>query len=275
MADNTKTPLVTNDPLTYLIKGIKGDMQERTFVRGTDVLATKTDRGTQFSIHPKFKYSPNYMNYVGEWNVSSSYNVNDVVSVFAQKVGDDPTKSPQELLEEQLNILFGDLGFLVKTYKPYTNPTGDDIEVYVGTYSPPNIPAGNNPLNAFYPIYVPKVIPTPGSYICVAPVPSLTYLVELIVGGVFGGDPFGSNIVSSQLVSYARLNLPFSVLTPPPFDLPNGFIDFNYLPKYPEDKVIPSNFNINAIRTASGSYWRYLGAFEGGDDGSSCQCRYH
>ena len=274
MADNTKTPLITSDPLSYFAKGVKGDMEERTFVRGTDVLATKTGKGTQFSIHPKFKYSPNYMNYVGDWNVSSSYNVNDVVSVFAQKVGDDPTKSPQELLEEQLNILFGDLGFLVKTYKPYTNPTGDDIEVYVGLYTPPNIPIGSNPGNVNYPIYVPKVIPTPGSYVCVAPVPSLTYFVEIVVGGIFGGDPFGSNIIPSNFVSYARLNLPFDVLSNPP-NIPNGIYDFNYLPKYPEDKVIPTHFNKHDVSTASGSYWRYLGAFEGGDDGSSCQCRYH
>src|ERR1051326_3452797 len=101
MQNSIKDVLITNDPFSYWAGRVKDNIDERTPVSSTDILTTTTTRGTKFNIHPKYKLNPNYLKYVGDWNISASYDVNDVVSVFE---GSD--KTPTTLLEEQLDSFF-------------------------------------------------------------------------------------------------------------------------------------------------------------------------
>lgn len=260
MANSTKTPLITSDPLSYLVKGIKNDIDGNTLVSSTDFNIKKSPKGSQLAIHPKFKYSPNYMNYVGDWNISSSYNVNDVVNVFDVKVGDDATKSATELLEDQLTYFFRPLGFVEETF---VAEDGEQIQVYRGRYTPPQVVAGEDD----YIILIPKIIPTPGTYICVAPVPPLALIYDLFAAGVFTGAVLQSR---STLGLYARFNFENFVIGG--VTINTGFLNINYFPHHPELPTTP-HLNVNNLNTATGSYWRMLSLY--GSGGDSCQCRYH
>ncbi len=239
---NTKPVLITDDPFSSYAKSVSDAVNERTIIAGTDVLVTKGSRGTSFNIHPKYKYNPNYLNYVGDWNLSSSYSPNDVVSVFDIKLGSDQEATPKELLEAQLNAFF------TNGFTEITDPNDSSITLYKGTWTAPSTHK--------YTVYIrkPNEPPKPGVYVCVAGVPDLSYQYALADAKVLtsiGTDP----TKLGNLLPFVR------------------FVDFDYFPRFPEPSAT-AVLDTSDMTKAKGAYWRYIGNFPG-DGGSGCQCRYH
>lgn len=253
MAGNIKDVLVTNDPFSYYANGVTDAINERTIIASTDVLATKTSRGTKFNIHPKFKLNPNYLSYVGDWNISGSYDVNDVVSVLDNTLGDNVNKTPSELLDDQFNIFFKN-GYTEKKEVIGTDDGQTYIDYTGQYYYPDTSPKAGQFVNLTVAV-LKKVLDSPGTYVCVSPVPSLKYENDL-----FAYDVLGIGFISEEnttLLPYIRLS------------------GVNYEPIHPSlpnIAVLDAEDVVTGKAKAKGCYWRYLGSFSSTGDG--CTCRY-
>ena len=245
MAGNIKDVLVTNNPFSYYANGVTDAVNERTVIASTDILATKTSKGTKFNIHPKFKSNPNYLRYVGDWNVSSSYDPNDVVSVFDDKEGDDTSKTGRERIKDQFNMFFKGGVTSERLLEEYGYGKEDFI-AYGGLYESPS-----SGVQFTINIPVPLKPPVAGTYVCVFPIPSLTFTMEA----------YANSIITNQFFD-PRNPVMFQYL------VDNAV---NYFPRWPELNIVPEP-NLQVPSKARGCYWRYLGSYGGNGDG--CTCRY-
>lgn len=248
MSYNTKEPLITNDPLSYYTKGVRNDINERTHIGTTDILVRKSSRGSQFSIHSKYKYNPNYLNYVGDWNISASYSPNDVVSVFNNKIGN--VNTPEEEILDQIDEYFKGGVTKVEEHENYTT--------YFGVYKfYKSDGSEDGDINTT--IVIPKILPVPGTYVCVSPVPRLDFLENLV------HDIGNFTFTNPVFLPYVRINGTNE-------EVPKLI---NYFPQYPEPEVTAILELDDPVHASSvGAYWRMLSLYDNGS-GEGCQCRYH
>lgn len=219
---NISPPLITNDPFSNWAESVHSSVKEKAIIRSKELSVSSNPFGSYIALHPEQYYTPLYMNYVGEWNPSGSYNVNDVVRVLPNKEYSLAWKgTPQKDINSE-------------TGKPYT--AGQ---------------LGLNDNQAYWQYWLqPDYKPLPGTYICVAPVPSLNFWIQLKF-------LFGANVISLPFSA-----TPKSKLTSLPSFYQKyidyvRFDDVNYYPVYPEMPNI-AELDVNDLSKYRGRYWELL-----------------
>lgn len=215
----------SDDPSFAWSSKITDTVKQISPIKSFDFLTDAQVGGTHLRLHPKYKYNPNAMKYVGDWNPSASYDVGNVVSVY------DNQQPATTKITQDLNVFFGG-SLSVFDEDQFGYPAG---LLWDGVYS--NEAGSTN-------IQMLKICPIPGTYVCVQTVPPLDFLPQLILAGVLP-DSFGffSNAnepeARRQILQYCRLT------------------DVNYFPIWPplaNNAVIdPAHMNL-----AVGNYWRLL-----------------
>jgi hypothetical protein len=176
--------------------------------------------GASISVHPKFKYTPNFMNYVSEWDAAAAYGVNDVVRVMPG-------------VEYKLPMSASSTGAV-----PFPSPVGS-VVVTSGYYM------AQNGHQMAITSRVDK--PLPGTYICVCNVPAFSTLPELESINVISPTlhiPSSFN-ARADLAGYFAF-LPYIRLT-----------DINYFPAWPESSSI-AVLNPDNLTKTRGRYWELL-----------------
>ena len=216
-----KEVLITNDPITPWANAVKDKLNESRPMRSGDFLTTSQIGGSHLSLHPKYKYAPNYMAYAGSWNWSDGYSVGDVVRVMP---GDTSILFPP--------FVGGRAGIVAAP-----KPNAAVQRVYGG-----RINVNGTEVPYIYGVFV----PVPGTYICVANVPPLYFaLAQNIQFG--GGTSIATGIVSYGVAdNWTATNLPYI-----------RFYDVNYVPVWPEMPITASLDRSNLAK-ARGRYWELL-----------------
>jgi hypothetical protein len=214
----------TNDPFSQWGSSIQTGIKEKSISVSTDFNIQSGPEGSHISLQQENKYTSNYMNYVGEWNPLSSYTINDVVRVLPNK-----------------DYYSGWITNMTVTPNP---PTVN------GTYTIPNT---NITINV-YPM--PYYVPIPGTYVCVANVPSFDTYYQILNSIAFKGHQisgFGGDVSTSTINSLYILQsyLPYI-----------RFIDVNYFPVWPEKtfiaEITPDPTHGNTFYLANGRYWELM-----------------
>lgn len=200
---------LSNDPISKWANNVKDISNRQSLIKSSDFLSVTTHAGTHLSIHPKFKSTPNYLHYAGAWNITSSYSVNDVVTVF-----DEPQTADIQITQ-----------LLSSFYKGYTSTDS----AWIGTYV--------SPYGGSFQLEIAKYLPTPGTYICIAGVPSLNLMSDLVA----------LNTITPSMV------------TNPPASLwkYTRFPHVNYFPIWPASAEV-AELNVDDPDLLNGAYWQLM-----------------
>jgi hypothetical protein len=216
---------ITNDPFSVWANQIQDSIAEKDVSISSDFIQKSGPAGKFISLHPKHKYTPNYPTYKGEWNISASYQPNDIVRVLP---GKDYTRPPNLIWIDGPDKLGVATSFL-KMPIGWNNLNGDNV--YIGRIKFINGETG---------IILPNYNPIPGTYICVSNVPS--WELSTLVPSVLNLATFNSiNQMGSELYLISNINY-------------IRFWDVNYFPGWPERPNI-AYVDPNDLTKANGRYW--------------------
>lgn len=229
----------TNDPLSYWGNTVKDSIRSNTPVLSADFVGDASPGGTSIALAPKLRYPQQPDTYRGEWDITASYDVGDIVRVMPNR-----------------DYIYTDLAACADV----TLSTSDN------TQTPTTYPAGTvmsliHPKGSSSPYMLALYIkPIPGVYRCCSPVPSMFGYIDLYTNGNISAG--GSVIVG---ITYTATP---SALTPAQLQTINGFglrfWDVNYFPVWPElptrasigDYGLPSG--ADNFLGAKGRYWELI-----------------
>jgi hypothetical protein len=223
----------TNDPMSYWGNSVKDSIRESNLVYTSDFVGDSSPGGQTLELAFKYKYPQSVDTYTGEWDITSSYNVGDIVRVMPDN-----------------DYIWGDLDFMPSVAMDITT-------------SPPSFASGYTTgqlLNIIYTagsvyesVTALYVKPIPGVYRCISTIPSMFYIYDSVGVGT--------------LPSVLNVPLNVSYLSSPPSINTNllpfigstlRFWDVNYFPVWPELPNVASG-SINSFNAFNGRYWDRIG----------------
>src|ERR1035441_192061 len=72
----------TNNPISYWGNAIKDTIRSNAIVPSSDFVYDSNAGGTSLELSYKYRYPQQPDLYTGEWNITASYNVGDIVRVM-------------------------------------------------------------------------------------------------------------------------------------------------------------------------------------------------
>lgn len=136
-----RLPLITNDSFSPWAAQVHDTVRESGIIRSSDVNISSTPFGNFIGVRNEQKYQQLWGNYTGEYVVTSSYQVGDIVRVLPNKTYDYPwDDEPVKALVHGVPVLNGTID---------------------GT-----------------PFNVPNYIAVPGTYICTYPIAPLWFMLD-------------------------------------------------------------------------------------------------
>lgn len=223
MADLRET-IITNDAFSQWQNKVKDCIDERTLNRSTDILVNNTLHGFSIQIHPKYKYASPYANYRGEYNMSSSYSINDVVRVIPGRTYTYPLTNVHNFTMP-LGGSIGDLPIILGDYT-YNGKILHSVGVYDSA-------------------------PMPGVWICCQNIPSFDFFYRLQILNVWPTAICNAITARDNDVTDVPLvNNNWSRLR---------FLDVNYCPIWPElPNVAVLTPSPTTYKLAYGRYWELI-----------------
>ena len=215
-------PLMTNDPFSQWATQVRDSVREGQFVRSSDMDVSTSPFGSYIGMRNDTKYYPLSMNYCGEFDMTASYQVNDVVRVLPNKKYSYPWDStPEKDTDGTPGVLF---------------PGHDGTPYLTGNIGGQFIIVGN-------------YIPVPGTYVCTTAVPGLAVFLNVAKRMHGGAGIIGSAATTHPLSYYDKL-IQANIMS-------MRFYNINYLPVYPE-MPNPAYLDVNNLSKYEGRYWDLL-----------------
>lgn len=239
MASNIRELQPSDDGFGQWSNSVKDMLRERTICKSSDILLHSANDGTSIQLHPRFKYPSVYMNYRGDWSPTSSYNVNDVVRVYPDRkytygssfqvvVTNEYKDASVVVPPRKPPLIIGDTTFTQSAFASlgvYTTVAGKEVGFAARS---------DNPM--------------PGTWICVAPIPSAFDEPELFSTTGIGGINYMPTTTTpmSAFSQFVQNNIQYMRLG-----------NVNYSPEYPEWSNV-AVLNRGDLSKSQGRYWELL-----------------
>ena len=166
----------TNDPISYWGNCVKDSNRENKIFISSDFVCDTNVGGTSLELAPQYRYAQIPDVYTGEWNITGSYNVGDIMRVMPDHdyIYTD-LKNACYLQQMFLNGSFGSSGI---TWPGYTN--GQIIECHHKSNG--FVQLGGSGGDWVTPVLYVK--PFPGVYRCISHISGLFDYYDLLLMGV-------------------------------------------------------------------------------------------
>jgi hypothetical protein len=230
----------TNDPFSYWGNAVKDTVRQNAVYPNSDFVSDSNFGGTFLELSSKYKYLQNPDTYTGEWDITGSYSVGDVVRVMPGK-----------------DYIWGDLKNAANSRSPgvtmATNPS-PVTSVVAGSYAIGQLLLIGNYATATNNIVMLYVKPIPGVYRCCSTIPSMFEVYDTIQNGGFTTN------INSNLFAGLTYFLPPPIVPPTVIPFVGDsvrFFDVNYFPVWPE---LPNQAASNGkdFKGFNGRYWELL-----------------
>jgi hypothetical protein len=234
----------TNDPLSYWGNAVKDTIRQNTLFPNSDFVSDSNFGGTSIELSSKFRYPQQPDTYKGEWNITSSYNIGDIVRVMPIK-----------------DYIWGDTGSLKSICFELNFNTENitDVDPPQNTYTPgqiliPSYPKGANEVTNPYILYIK---PIPGVYRCCYTVPPMFGYSDIILNNGFINSFPKIYPLVSRLTPPSHIGPPYADAIIPNLGTLLRFWDVNYFPVWPELPTV-AGYNGTDFKGFHGRYWELI-----------------
>ena len=231
----------TNNPISYWGNAIKDTIRSNAIVPSSDFVSDSNAGGTSLELSYRYRYPQQPDLYTGEWNITSSYDVGDIVRVMPDH-----------------DYIYTDLQNAATARSPGVTmalSTVDATSAFGVTYTAGQLLLIGNYATSTNTILLLYVKPIPGVYRCCSPIPSTFGVYDTIEKGGFVAS------ITSNLFAGLSYLLPLPIIPTPVLPYIGSdvrFWDVNYFPVWPELPNI-AQFSGSDLTGFNGRYWDRIG----------------